>query len=236
MKAKSSGQAHPQNERVMVFQFSETKNEVRTIMEDGNVYFVGSDVAKTLGYKKPQNAIRLHCRYALKRGIPHPQNDEKTLQVLTIPEGDVFRLIINSELDSAQKFESWVMDEVLPAIRKNGSYAMRQNRQNDFIDARDIPISTEMLYGFPVRWFYLNEKMYVINDLNRAIGASTESAQIARKLNAKRNLACKVWLFGQTNPAWCTNELGRSLLMSGSKKYTSRIQLALPLNQQGGAQ
>src|SRR5690606_6834551 len=146
---------------VMVFQFSETHNEVRTLLDNGEVYFVGSDVAKTLGYSKPQNAIRQHCRYALKRGIPHPQNPDKELQVLTIPEGDLFRLIIHSELESAQKFESWVMDEVLPTLRKKGIYAMNNNRYNDdFIDARDIPYVRVLINEVPVRVIVLDEVEY----------------------------------------------------------------------------
>ena len=53
--------------------------EIRTIEEDGKVLFCGSDVAKALGYSKPQNAIDRHCKCALKRGIPHPQSPDKTI-------------------------------------------------------------------------------------------------------------------------------------------------------------
>ena len=83
--------------------------------------FVASDVAKMLGYTKPANAISTHCRYTLKRGIPHPQG-KGTLEVNVIPEGDLYRLITHSKLPAAEKFESWVFDEVLPTIRKTGSY------------------------------------------------------------------------------------------------------------------
>ena len=66
--------------------------EIRTIEEDGKVLFCGSDVAKALGYSKPQNAIDRHCKCALKRGIPHPQSPDKTIEMLFIPEGDIYRL------------------------------------------------------------------------------------------------------------------------------------------------
>ena len=56
--------------------------EIRTLEQDGKPLFCGSDVAKALGYAKPQNAIDAHCRYALKRGIPHPQSPEKTIEML----------------------------------------------------------------------------------------------------------------------------------------------------------
>ena len=96
--------------------------EIRTIEEDGKVLFCGSDVAKALGYAKPQNAIDRHCKGALKRGIPHPQSPDKTIEMNFIPEGDIYSLAAKSELPGAERFESWIFDEVLPSIRKHGAY------------------------------------------------------------------------------------------------------------------
>ena len=84
--------------------------------------FCGLDIAAALGYAKPRNAITAHCRYALKRGVPHPQAPDKELEMLFIPEGDVYRLIVHSKLPSAEKFERWVFDDVLPTIRRTGGY------------------------------------------------------------------------------------------------------------------
>ena len=103
--------------------------ELRTIEEGDKVYFVASDVAKALGYKRPTDAVSAHCRYTVKRSIPHPQG-KGTLQMNVIPEGDVYRLVAHSELPSAEKFESWVFDEVLPAIRKTGGYSVKQAEQD----------------------------------------------------------------------------------------------------------
>ena len=100
--------------------------EIRTIEEDGKVLFCGSDVAKALGYSKPQNAIDRHCKCALKRGIPHPQSPDKTIEMLFIPEGDIYRLAAKSELPGADRFESWIFDEVLPSIRKHGAYLTKE--------------------------------------------------------------------------------------------------------------
>ena len=92
-----------------------------TIDDDGKIMFFATDVAKMLGYAKPQDAVSRHCRYSVKRGVPHPQG-KGTLEVNVIPEGDLYRLITHSKLPAAEKFESWVFDEVLPTIRKTGSY------------------------------------------------------------------------------------------------------------------
>lgn len=92
---------------------------IRTLEENGKILFCGRDVAKILGYAKPENAISAHCKGTLKRGIL-TQGGEQTLNF--IPEGDLYRLIVNSKLPSAEKFEHWVFEEVLPSIRKHGAY------------------------------------------------------------------------------------------------------------------
>ena len=103
---------------------SDEFGELRTVEENGKVMFVASDVAKMLGYSRPADAISAHCRYTVKRSIPHPQG-KGTLEMNIIPEGDVYRLIAHSKLPAAEKFESWVFDEVLPSIRKTGSYSTK---------------------------------------------------------------------------------------------------------------
>ena len=96
---------------------------IRVIEENGNYLFCGFDVAKALGYAKPRNAINTHCKGALKRGAL----TEGGVQELTfIPEGDVYRLIVHSKLPSAERFEQWVFDEVLPTIRKHGAYLTKE--------------------------------------------------------------------------------------------------------------
>lgn len=96
--------------------------QIRTVEVEGKIYFVASDIARALGYEKPANAVATHCRYTLKQGIPHPQNPDKQIEVNVIPEGDMYRLVTHSKLESAERFESWVFDEVLPSIRQNGYY------------------------------------------------------------------------------------------------------------------
>lgn len=93
--------------------------EIRTIEIDGKPYFVGADVAKALGYSNPRKAILDHCKGVTKRDTPTSSGIQS---MSYINEGDLYRLIMKSKLPSAEKFESWVMDEVLPTIRKTGSY------------------------------------------------------------------------------------------------------------------
>lgn len=100
---------------------------IRTLDDsDGTILFYATDVAKALGYSKPQAAIAKHCRYSVKRGVPHPQALDKVIEMNFIPESDLYRLIFSSKLPNAEKFTDWVTGEVLPSIRKNGGYIAGQ--------------------------------------------------------------------------------------------------------------
>lgn len=99
---------------------------IRVIEENGKFLFSGLDVANALGYSNSRASISRHCRYVTKRDVPHPQNPGKTIQMTFIPEGDVYRLIVHSKLPSAERFERWVFDEVLPTIRQHGAYLTRE--------------------------------------------------------------------------------------------------------------
>lgn len=106
--------------------------EVRTLEEGGKVLFCASDVAKALGYSNPRDAISRHCRGVVKHdGVSVTTNQygvatEQKSEMSFIPEGDVYRLIARSKLPTAERFERWVFDEVLPSIRKNGGYIAGQ--------------------------------------------------------------------------------------------------------------
>lgn len=96
---------------------------VRTLVDAaGRVLFCGGDVAKSLGYANSRKALADHCRCVTKRDVPHPQNPDKRLALAFIPEPDVYRLIFRSKLPGAERFEAWVVETVLPSIRRHGAY------------------------------------------------------------------------------------------------------------------
>lgn len=102
--------------------------DIRTVEIDGKPYFVANDVAKSLGYKRPADAVTAHCKGSVKRRYLTEGGEQ---EVKIIPEGDVYRLISRSKLPSAEKFERWVFDEVIPSIRKNGGYILGQETLSD---------------------------------------------------------------------------------------------------------
>ena len=106
---------------------------IRTFEQDGKVLFCGTDVATALGYANPRKAVRDHTHYGTKCSIGGQTGKKadgtpavQMVEMLFIPEGDVYRLIVHSKLPSAERFERWVFDEVLPSIRQHGAYLTRE--------------------------------------------------------------------------------------------------------------
>ena len=108
--------------------------KVRTTVLDGEPWFVAKDVAVALGYKDPANAIKSHCKGVVKH---HPlETAGGTQEVRIIRESDVYRLIIRSKLPGAEKFEKWLMEDVLPSIRKHGAY-MTEDKLEEILQDTD---------------------------------------------------------------------------------------------------
>lgn len=102
---------------------SEEFGQVRTVEINGKPYFVANDVAKALGYVETAKAIRTHCKGVSEMDIPS-KGGVQCMKI--IPEGDIYRLIVRSKLPSAEKFEKWVFDEVIPSIHQYGAYMTEQ--------------------------------------------------------------------------------------------------------------
>ena len=112
--------------------------QIRTIVENGKVLFCGSDVAKALGYSNTRDALIRHCKGVVKRDTPTKSGIQ---QMSFISEGDIYRLAAKSELPGADKFESWIFDDVLPSIRKTGGYIPTEGMSDSEIMARALFIA-----------------------------------------------------------------------------------------------
>lgn len=118
---------------------------LRTYEEDGQVLFCGKDVAKSLGYKNPNKAIGDHCRGITKR-YPIQDSLGRTQEAVFITEPDLYRLITHSKLPTAEKFERWVFEEVLPAIRRTGGYMVaKQDETPEQIMARAVLVAQDTI-------------------------------------------------------------------------------------------
>lgn len=111
---------------LMCFDFDD--NKITAVIYDGKPAFVAMDVARALGYIKPENAIKNHCKSLIK--IKYSEMgclgfDPKPQGVTLIHESDMYRLVMRSKIELAERFQDWVCEEVLPALRENGYYGFK---------------------------------------------------------------------------------------------------------------
>ena len=151
------------NELMMPFDFH--GHCVRTVpMLNNKPYFVGRDVAKVLGYERPDEAVNTHCvnkvrisfldlaktagasSYEALRESGYSHNDLVRKQGL-IPEADVYRLVMRSRLPGATAFQDWVCEDVLPAIRMTGSYICGKPSQETTVSKPEALKVAQEFYG-----------------------------------------------------------------------------------------
>ena len=105
---------------------NEEFGEIRTVQLNNETYFVGKDVAEALGYERATKAIQDHVDSDDKDEVPIRDSIGRMQKTPVITESGLYALIFGSKLESAKRFKHWVTSEVLPAIRKTGSYEMEQ--------------------------------------------------------------------------------------------------------------
>lgn len=104
-----------------IVNMSLNNKSVRIMMIDNKPHFVANDVAALFGYKRPVDTIRKHCKGTLRRLPLKTAGGEQEARF--IDESDVYRLAFKSKLPEAERFQDWIVNEVLPSIRKYGAYA-----------------------------------------------------------------------------------------------------------------
>lgn len=115
---------------LQIFQNTEF-GELRVLEQNGKPYFPATACAKKLGYTNPQKAIRDHCK-GVNEMVTPTKGGTQTMRFIS--EGDLYRLITHSKLPSAERFEAWVFDEVLPAIRQTGGYGDQTAALNRLVE------------------------------------------------------------------------------------------------------
>ena len=214
---------------LQVFSFNEKESTpIRVQVINNEPWFVAKDVCDFLEHTNHKVALRALDDDEVRKvylidslGRKQPTN--------VINESGLYALTFRSNKPEAKKFRKWVTGEVLPSIRKTGRYETMKSRMADgFLDLRDVPYESFRFMGGEVRMVESEGmKWYSINDVFRCIGSRTESTQSVRRLNARRDLARKIQLFGMTHPGWFTTLLGVRLLLSASKKVESGKELML---------
>ncbi len=99
--------------------------EIRTVTIDGDPWFVGKDVAEILGYERPTKAVSDRVDIEDRDEVPIQDSIGRMQNTPIINESGLYSLILSSKMPTAKRFKRWVTSEVLPQIRKTGSYHKR---------------------------------------------------------------------------------------------------------------
>lgn len=144
----------------MVIFENENFGNIRTIEIDGEVWFVGRDVAVALGYEKPENALSAHVYEEDKTTTLIQGNGSNYKSKTTIiNESGMYSLIFGSKLEAAKDFKRWVTSEVLPAIRKTGKYDLTSDYEVARKESKKVRNRfTETLkeHGYTKQYEYIN--------------------------------------------------------------------------------
>lgn len=123
---------------------NEEFGEIRTVVINGEPWLVGKDVAAALGYgegKSLNNAVANHVEEC-DRGVTEMMTPGGKQRIVIINESGLYSLIFGSKLDSAKSFKHWVTSEVLPTLRKTGSYEMPKQKAKKPSDPNRLPLSS----------------------------------------------------------------------------------------------
>lgn len=221
------------------FTFNASNQQIRTIILDGEPYFVAKDVCDVLGHTNPSVAIQM---------LDDDERTKKSLgrqgEAWFVNESGLYNLIFRSNKPEAKAFRKWVTSEVLPALRRTGRYEMpgltsaeapggkmlpyrrwsqRYVRPTGWLDLRTEPYTQKMLNGYPVRVIMHEDvEWFSVADILRSMQVATNTYQTAAALNvSNRELARKIHIFGNTHPAWFTTITGLRLLISSSRSQKS---------------
>ncbi len=191
-------------------------------MIDNEPWFIAKDICNVLGHTNSRVAIQmLDDDERGKESLPRQG------QTWIVNESGLYNLIFRSNKPEAKAFRKWVTGEVLPQIRRNGSYTPKQVAK-EVIDARCQAYETTEINGREVRVIDIDgTDYYHLKDVINVVGSATETQQTAKKLNAVKPLARKIWIYGVNYPSWFTNRLGVDLVLSASRKLRSERQVLL---------
>lgn len=201
---------------VQVFN-NEEFGQVRTLEIDGMVYFVGKDVAEVLGYAKARNAIANHVDDEDKKDAPI-QGDLGGTQMMTIiNESGLYSLILSSKLPRAKEFKRWVTSEVLPTIRKHGSYVAPVNTLVSTEDA--------FIQLFQTQKEIKQEQAVMRDDIVYLKEEQPVNPAINQDLTKVRNKAVVKCLGGYDAPAYSDSKLRQKVFCQAARDFKELFKI-----------
>jgi anti-repressor protein len=199
---------------------------IRAFPLDGDPWFVGKDVAGALGYTNPQKALRDHCKGARPVGVNETFTPPLDPQAVIIPERDVYRLIMRSKLPSAERFEELVVGEILPSIRKTGSFGTVPNLRDPSVLRSLLLASTEEAHALRGQVEELEPKAQALDRIASEDGSliMVEAAKTlrVRPSDLKEHMLRNRWIYqrpGSTRPLAYQPKIESGLLKHNHSPY-----------------
>lgn len=239
-----------QTPELQVFTFSENAQPINVTMINDIPFFLAKDVCDVLGIGNPTESLR------------NLDEDEKLTSVVLragqnrnvnfVNESGLYNLIFQSRKPQAKSFRKWVTSEVLPQIRKTGSYSINGAKYKrtachtgkgyvakgfytNYIDYRDTLFCYKELFGYEIKSCQYNgTTWYSLRNFLRCINNNTTAGEWAKSLQRKPNgktFSQKFWLFGETIPNWFITADAAHLIKMAARITThpaSKLQLPFP--------
>jgi len=212
-----------------VFTFNPSNQPVQVEVINNQPWFVAKDVCDCLKLGNATEALR---NLDVDERLPSVvMRSGQKREVNLVNESGLYNLIFQSRKPEAKAFRKWVTSEVLPSIRKTGGYTAGKDysaRRTDYVDLRHIPYEYREFEHTHVRVVnYQDINWFSVNDIFRCIGANSCPVMTSRNINAVNpGNAIKIFLYGNTQPAWFTTLTGAQLIISGSRKLKNNKQQA----------
>lgn len=187
------------SKQIQVFK-NDQFGQIRTLMKDGEPWFIGKDVAGVLGYSNTRDALERHVDDSDKNTVVNPDGKRGNPNMTIINESGLYSLILSSKLETAKAFKHWVTAEVLPSIRKTGEYIsprkaqqrlgevnsaariIRQTLKEAGMAPQFVAVAMKSLYApvgveIPLDGITLNKQLYDAAAIARRLGVISKTGK-----------------------------------------------------------
>lgn len=177
-------------------------DDIRVLTDDqGEPWFIAKDVADLLEYSDTDKAIRTHCKASKTYPV---EMAGQVRHVKVIPERDLYRLVMRSQMPAAEAFEEWVVGEVLPAIRKTGSYS------RPLSPAEQLLANAQVMVDMERRQVHTEQAVAVIETRVAQVEHTRYFESVPAGFESITGLRSRIGLRHGV-PAWVVNEVMRAL-------------------------
>lgn len=187
--------------------------EVRTLILEGEPYFVGKDVAEILGYTRADNAIRNHVDDEDKLTHQFSASGQNR-NFIVINESGLYSLILSSKLPQAREFKRWVTKEVLPAIRREGGYIREDLDEEAFIAL------------FTGQKKLREKQAEMLEDIDYLKKEQPIHPSFAQALLKKRRARVVMWLGGKESPAYGEKAFAQSVFREAEQDFKDYFNIS----------